>query len=660
MPALIIRRSLLAALLFTGISCEGVTGPDVDNHSDGFTLLIERRNAAGQRSFYMMSGSGDYFAPFTAVPSDARTLVPSPDGRTIAYLRDIDGYVELWAMDRDGSNRRPILAGTFFVESAAWSPDGKKIAVAFSTETWTTDIAVMNADGTGFVNLTPDAGSAVLFDRDPAWSPDGTRIAFSSNRSGTRRLWLMNADGADMRQVLPASIAGTERNPVWAPDTTNFIAVVATNSTGPGITFVRADGTDYKHIVISPAPNDPVWLPDGRLAYIANPTGDYDIWTVDRVSGQTSQITTRRDHDVRAAVLTDVAPYAWLGLAAPVSYSINRPIAVDMAVGDVLTDGYPDLLILSPLLNELKLMRGTATGTVQNVGSLFAESDISSIRSAHVTNDAAADIVGLGDSAVYVWRGRVDGPGIATRIALNGEARGFALADLDGDGASDIVTIVQNGTQPFRVKTHTVNPSDDFVFAVDMATSRANGQSLCAGEFNNDGRTDIAILAGSPNLSAFLSTGRGELGVNDPVPAGTSLSSDLQARPYCADFNNDGRDDLALLSIGASSSVAIHKFGISSFGSATRIGATATSMTIADIDRDGDLDIIMASTNAASLLVAKNRGTGAFDTPTEIALPNTPTVVVSGDFNRDNWPDIAVIDVTGALQVLLSRGRTGM
>lgn len=662
MSGTILRRGAFAALLLATASCEFSTGPDDGpSSSDGFSLLVERRNAAGQRSFYTMSGDGKRFAPFNAVPLDARTLIPSPDGRTIAYLRDFEGLVELWAMDRDGANRRAILAGgSWFIESAVWSPDGKKLAIAYSTATVSIDVGTVNADGTGFVDLTPDPLPGVYLDRSPAWSPDGTRLAFTSNRNGASRLWVMNADGSGARQVLPVDFPGSERNPVWAPDTTNFIGVVSTATAGAGIAFVRADGTDFKHIPIAAGANDPVWLPDGRLIYVANPTGDYDLWTVDRVSGATAQITTRRDHDVHAAVLTDVDPFAWLGFAAPVNYAINRPFAADLATADVLTDGRNDVLILSPLFNEIRLMKGTAGGTLQSVGALFAESDVSALRTGFVTNDGAADIVGRADSAVYVWRGRSDGPGVATRIALGAAVRDVVVVDLDASGRADVVSLVENDGQTFRLRTHTINAGDEFTFAVDQNTSRTGGRSLCAGDMNGDGRADIAILAGSTNLSAFFAAGRGELAVDDATAAGASLSSDLEAVPYCADFNNDGKDDLALFSFGASESVSIHRFGTSSFGSATRIAAAASAVAYADVDRDGDVDVILASANTSAILIAKNRGTGNFDTPTSITIGNPAIALTAADLNGDGWPDVAAVDAAGGLVVLLSRGRTGM
>jgi hypothetical protein len=648
------------SLLVTLASCEVTSGPcDCPAGSD-FSLLIERRNEVGQRSFYTMSADGARFTPFTGVPADAGTLFPSPDGRTIAYLRNTNTDVELWAMDRDGANRRAILSGPYVVESAAWSPDGKKLAIGYSTETVSVDIATINADGTGFIDLTPDPLPGVYIDRSPSWSPNGSRLAFSSNRSGTTRLWIMNSDGTDAHQVLPQAIPSSERQPVWAPDTSNGIAVVGTTAAGTGIMFVRADGTEFKHIPIAPGPNDPFFLPDGRLAYIANATGDYDVWTVDRVSGATTQLTARRDDDVHASVLKEVDRFAWLGFEAPVSYTINRPIAVDLAVGDVLTDGRADVLVLSPLINELKLMKTAPNGSLQNIGSLFSESDVTVMRIGSVTTDNAPDIIGRGDSAFFVWRGRADGPSTAPPNRLGGRVRDIVLADLDGNGKEEIISLVEaTGGAPFHIKTHAADATDRFALVVDMPTSRSNGRSMCAGDITGDGRRDLAIFAGAASLSAFLSEGKGDIKLIQPIPAGSNLSNDVGAVPFCADFNNDGKDDIALFSAGTST-VHVFRFGGAAFGNRVSINASATGMAVADVDRDGDLDIIIANSAAASILVAKNRGTGSFDNPVAYTIPNTPLTVTVGDLNGDNWPDVVAVDITGALVVLMNRGRSGM
>ena len=55
------------------------------------------------------------------------------------------------------------------------------------------EIYVVNADGTGLINLTNHASD----DTRPDWSPDGTLIAFQSNRHGNPEIYVMHADGSD-------------------------------------------------------------------------------------------------------------------------------------------------------------------------------------------------------------------------------------------------------------------------------------------------------------------------------------------------------------------------------------------------------------------------------------------------------------------------------
>jgi WD40 repeat protein len=651
----------LSVLGFTAaiLSCShDVTGPDGPGASDDFSLLIERRTAAGQRSFVTLGARSGAVAPFNGVPADARALIPSPDGKTIAYLREADSFVQLWAMDRDGANRRVLVGGDISVESASWSADGKTLALGYSTNSQFNDIAVVKADGTGFTDLTPDPLPGVWIDRDPSWSPDGTRIAFSSNRSGTQRIWIINADGTNPVFVTENNPSGQERQPVWSPDGT-YLAFVATTAAGRGISFLRPDGSEYKHVPISPSPSEPAWLPDGRLAYVSNPSGDFDLFTLDRATGASIPLTSRRDSDVRASVLANVAPFEWLGFATPVVTSINRPTALDIDAADVITDGFDDLLVLSPILNEVRLMRGTATGAFQQVGSLFAEIDVAELHTGFVTADAAPDIIGRGDSAVYLWRGRADGPGISTRIPLNGEVRDAVLLDVDANGRAEIVSLVENGTQPFRLVTTTVNASDVVVPAANLATTQKNAGRMCAGDVNNDGRADLVILAGASSRAPLVAEG-GPLALSAPTSAGATITNDLQAVPYCVDLNNDGRDDLVVVSLGQASGVSTSLAGANNFGPSTKIAVRPSAVVPVDIDRDGDIDLVVASSTTAELLVVKNRGDGRFNAPTSISLDNVPLQLTAGDFNGDAWPDVAIISSTGQLVVLLSRGRTGM
>jgi TolB protein len=91
------------------------------------------------------------------------------------------------------------------------SPDGRKIAFA-SHRSGGMQIFVMNADGTGVVNLTNDS-TAIAF--GATWSPDGRRIAFRGFRNGNVDIFVMNADGSGVVNV--TNHPANDDAPNWSP-----------------------------------------------------------------------------------------------------------------------------------------------------------------------------------------------------------------------------------------------------------------------------------------------------------------------------------------------------------------------------------------------------------------------------------------------------------
>jgi hypothetical protein len=67
---------------------------------------------------------------------------------------------------------------------------------------------LMNADGTGQVQLTNDSG----INARPAWSPDGTKITFDSNRDGHFQIYVTNADGSGQTRLTNGTASDVSPN----------------------------------------------------------------------------------------------------------------------------------------------------------------------------------------------------------------------------------------------------------------------------------------------------------------------------------------------------------------------------------------------------------------------------------------------------------------
>lgn len=97
------------------------------------------------------------------------------------------------------------------------SPDGSRI-VFQSNRTGRWELFVMRADGTDLRQLTDMPGDNVT----PKWSPDGRRIVFAAERTpGDSEIYVMNADGRNVRALSPAP--GDDSHPSWSPDGTRII-----------------------------------------------------------------------------------------------------------------------------------------------------------------------------------------------------------------------------------------------------------------------------------------------------------------------------------------------------------------------------------------------------------------------------------------------------
>ncbi len=145
----------------------------------------------------------------------------SPDGSQIAFVTnrgDNRGLFDLYQMNADGSNQRPIAAnngGTNF--SPAWSSDGKEIYFANDKEDGRNgNFEIFKTALNSVSLLTRITNRPQSADESPAVSPDGKRIAFQSTQKGNSEIYTMNSDGSGLLRI--TRNLADDKNPKWSAD----------------------------------------------------------------------------------------------------------------------------------------------------------------------------------------------------------------------------------------------------------------------------------------------------------------------------------------------------------------------------------------------------------------------------------------------------------
>jgi uncharacterized protein YjdB len=228
-----------------------------------------------------------------------------------ANLLDEAGKVIAPATDVEWGTDRPDVAVVSAGQVRAVSPGravvtatlpGGKPATADIFVTADLLVASNRSGAFGIYQLrpaSPDTLLPVLLDGganvQAVRSPDRTRIAFSSSRAGSYDLYVVDADGRDVRRI--TSDAGSEGDPVWTPDGSRILYTAAPPAGPPQVMSIRPDGGDPRPIAVSSGGNRGLDIsPDGRrVAFVSTRDGNPEIYEAGIDGGPARRLTKSGD-----------------------------------------------------------------------------------------------------------------------------------------------------------------------------------------------------------------------------------------------------------------------------------------------------------------------------------------------------------------------------
>jgi eukaryotic-like serine/threonine-protein kinase len=284
------------------------------------------------------------YTPFATDAGYQGTPAWSPDGKTVAYVADVDGILQVFQKRIGSPDRTQVTHGSFASHDPFWSPDGTRLyylslardrdglwsisAAGGLAEIVMEDVnsASLSPDGKTLAFFrTPEEGKPTLFLSSPPgspavaysraslagdgnslatihFSPDGSRMGAWIIANQHPEFWVLPTDTAPPYTVRPP-VSDLPDTPVaftWLPDSRRVIS--AMTSPRPGVHLWLTDtwrGVSRLLTVSGTVENDPAASPDGATLALSAQQADYDLYefSVDRPSPSIALATSRSEMD---------------------------------------------------------------------------------------------------------------------------------------------------------------------------------------------------------------------------------------------------------------------------------------------------------------------------------------------------------------------------
>ncbi len=230
----------------------------------------------------------------------------------------------------------------------------------------------------------------------------------------------------------------------------------------------------------------------------------------------------------------------------------------------------------------------------------------------------------------------------------------IVCGDFNNDGKLDVATANYNG---INVSVLLGNGAGGFGAPTNFPVGKLP-YGICAADFNGDGNLDIAVTGGLNYVCVMYGNGAGGFATPVVVMLGGTQGQSILA----ADLNNDSHMDIVVVNSG-SNNISI-LFGQAGGGFLPAVNYNTdgypNSVTCADFNHDGYLDLVTANENNNDLTLLLGSASGVF-TGTNIPVLSSGGVAVrtvfNADLNKDGFSDLIVCDDNSSMvSVMLNAG----
>jgi hypothetical protein len=344
------------------------------------------------------------------------------------------------------------------------------------------------------------------------------------------------------------------------------------------------------------------------------------------------------------------------------------------AIGDFNRDGKPDIAVAnfqsSPNIvpfsvGTVGVFLGNGDGTFQAQVTYATAQGTVAVAAADLNQDGIVDLavanrgpdplaINPSPGSVSVLLGNGDGT-FRSQVSYptSPGALAIAVGDLNRDGRPDVAVAI-NG----HVTLDVLLGNGDGTLQSAVHYGPGVGYSVAIGDLNADGAPDLVAATFDNNVSVFLNAGDGTF-----KPAATyssyttsSVATETDSAAI-ADFNGDGKPDLAVANWGTSNVSVLLGNGDGTFRPQVAYATNGgpESVTAADMNDDGKLDIVVADgQNSPDVSVLLGNGDGTFQPQVFFGVGGNTRSIAIGDFNGDHKPDLVANAGAQSVSVLVS------